>query len=301
MARGKKGRPVNGWLVIDKPAGVGSTPLVAKVRWLLQAQKAGHAGTLDPAATGVLAIALGEATKTVPYVTDASKGYRFLVRWGASTTTDDAEGAIVETRDLRPTREQIESALPAFRGLIRQVPPQVSAVRVDGERAYDLAREGVEMELAARDLLVERLVLVEAPDADTALFEMDCGKGGYVRSIARDLGQALGCLGHVVWLRREWSGPFDAADGLAPTTLDDLTTETLEAALLPVSIALEGIPRVEATESGQVRLKNGNAGQVISPPGLQWGELVQVWRGDDLLALGRYQGGEVAPERVFNL
>jgi tRNA pseudouridine55 synthase len=301
MARGKKGRPVNGWLVIDKPAGVGSTPLVAKVRWLLQAQKAGHAGTLDPAATGVLAIALGEATKTVPYVTDASKGYRFLVRWGASTTTDDAEGATVETRALRPTREQIEAALPAFRGLIRQVPPQVSAVRVDGERAYDLAREGVEMELAARDLLVERLELVDPPDADTALFEMDCGKGGYVRSIARDLGQALGCLGHVVWLRREWSGPFDANDGLAPATLDDLTAETLEAALLPVGVALEGIPRVEATESGQVRLKNGNAGQVISPPGLQWGELVQVWRGDDLLALGRYQGGEVAPERVFNL
>jgi tRNA pseudouridine55 synthase len=301
MARGKKGRPVNGWLVIDKPAGVGSTPLVAKVRWLLQAQKAGHAGTLDPAATGVLAIALGEATKTVPYVTDASKGYRFLVRWGASTTTDDAEGAIVESRTSRPTREQIEAALPAFRGLIRQVPPQVSAVRVDGERAYDLARDGVEMDLAARDLMVDRLELVDCPDADTALFDMDCGKGGYVRAIARDLGRTLGCLGHVVWLRREWSGPFDAGDGLAPATLDDLTAEGLEAALLPVAVALEGIPKVEATEAGMVRLKNGNAGQVISPPGLAWGELVQVWRGPDLLALGRYQGGEVAPERVFNL
>ena len=214
MARTRKGRAISGWLVVDKPAGVTSTTVVNKVKWAFSAQKAGHAGTLDPAATGVLAIALGEATKTVSLITDALKCYRFVVTLGAATTTDDAEGTVIATSDQRPTDADILAALPAFRGDIDQIPPQFSAVKVDGARAYDLAREGEEMDLAARPLWVDRLDLIGRPDADHVELEMVCGKGGYVRSIARDLGRSLGCLGHVQWLRREWSGPFTAAEGI---------------------------------------------------------------------------------------
>ena len=200
MAR-KKGRDINGWLIVDKPAGVGSTAVVAKVRWALDAKKAGHAGTLDPDATGVLAVALGEATKTVPLLTEALKAYDFTVTWGAETSTDDAAGEVLRRSDARPVAEAIEAALPAFRGEILQVPPAVSAVKVDGARAYDLAREGEEFTLAARPLWVEELTLTEAR-GDQADLHLVCGKGGYVRSIARDLGRALGCLGHVAHLRR---------------------------------------------------------------------------------------------------
>ncbi|MGB5835726.1 MAG: tRNA pseudouridine(55) synthase TruB, partial [Albidovulum sp.] len=198
MAR-KKGRDISGWLVVDKPAGITSTSVVNKVRWAFDAKKAGHAGTLDPDATGVLAVALGEATKTVPYITDALKCYRFAVRLGQATKTDDAEGEVVDRSDLRPSDEQIVAGLAAFRGDIMQVPPQFSAVKVEGERAYALARAGEEMELAARELWVESLEMVSRPDADTVELEMVCGKGGYVRSVARDLGAALGCFGHVLW------------------------------------------------------------------------------------------------------
>ncbi|MEO6299055.1 MAG: tRNA pseudouridine(55) synthase TruB, partial [Paracoccaceae bacterium] len=197
MGRVKKGRIVSGWLVVDKPAGITSTSVVNKVKWAFGAQKAGHAGTLDPAATGVLAVALGEATKTVPYVTDALKCYRFVVTFGAATSTDDAEGEVVETSASRPSDAEILAALGGFRDEIQQVPPQFSAVKVDGARAYDLAREGEEMDLAARPLWVERLEMIGRPDADHVELEMICGKGGYVRSIARDLGRLLGCLGHV--------------------------------------------------------------------------------------------------------
>lgn len=301
MARKGKGRPVNGWLIVDKPASVTSTSIVGKVRWALDAQKAGHAGTLDPAATGVLAVALGEATKTVPYVTDATKGYRFLVRWGVATDTDDAEGKAIETRDTRPTEAQIEAALPAFRGLIQQVPPQYSAVKVEGERAYDIARTGEAMELAARPLEVEKLVLLARPDADTAEFEMVCGKGGYVRAIARDLGRALGCLGHVVWLRREWSGPFRAEDGIGLAEIDALArTPDLDARLLPLEIALAGLPELPLSPEGAVRLKNGNPGRVLSsraePGDTAWAS----FEGKPV-AVGTYLGGELHPNRVFNL
>ena len=195
MAR-KKGRDINGWLIVDKPAGVTSTAVVAKVRWALDAKKAGHAGTLDPDATGVLAVALGEATKTVATVTDALKCYDFTVNWGAETTTDDASGDVVRTSASRPDRAAIEAALPAFTGNIMQVPPAFSAVKVDGERAYDLAREGEDLDLAARPLWVQSLALLDC-DADTARLEMICGKGGYVRSIARDLGRAQIGRAHV--------------------------------------------------------------------------------------------------------
>ncbi|MEZ5733130.1 MAG: tRNA pseudouridine(55) synthase TruB, partial [Paracoccaceae bacterium] len=199
MAR-KKGRDISGWLVIDKPAGMTSTAVVNKLRWAFDAKKAGHAGTLDPDATGVLAVALGEATKTVPYVTDALKCYRFTVRLGAATNTDDAAGEVIATSGVRPTDDEIAVALGAFRGEIMQVPPQFSAVKVDGERAYALARAGEEMDLAARELWVESLEMIARPDPDTVELEMVCGKGGYVRSIARDLGAALGSFGHVLTL-----------------------------------------------------------------------------------------------------
>jgi tRNA pseudouridine55 synthase len=301
MARGKKGRPVNGWLVVDKPAGVGSTTVVNKVKWAFGAQKAGHAGTLDPAATGVLAVALGEATKTVPYVTDAVKCYRFRVTLGAATTTDDAEGTVIETRDMRPTDAEIAAALGAFRGEIQQVPPQFSAVKVDGERAYDLAREGEVMDLAARPLWVERLEMIGRPDADHVDLEMVCGKGGYVRSIARDLGRALGCLGHVAWLRREWSGPFNASDGVSLEEIDRLAkSPEIDGLLLPLELGLADLPELPCTPEGAVRLKNGNPGMVFSSTA-QYGDEVWASYQGRPVAVGIYKAGELHPSRVFNL
>ena len=300
MAR-KKGRDISGWLIVDKPAGITSTAVVNKVRWALDAKKAGHAGTLDPAATGVLAIALGEATKTVPFITDAMKCYRFQVRLGAATNTDDAEGEVIGTSDARPTDAEIEAALAQFNGDIMQVPPQFSAVKVDGERAYALARKGEDLELEARPLYVESLVMTARPDADTVELEMVCGKGGYVRSIARDLGAALGCLGHVLWLRREWSGPFEAADGLSLETIDELAkSPALDEHLLPLELGLDDLQEVKATPEGATRLRNGNAGMVIAS-GIEWGE--EVWASFDgvPVAVGIYKSGELHPSRVFNL
>ncbi|WP_415182157.1 tRNA pseudouridine(55) synthase TruB [Phaeovulum sp.] len=300
MAR-KKGRDISGWLVVDKPAGVTSTAVVGKVRWALDAKKAGHAGTLDPAATGVLAIALGEATKTVPYITDALKCYRFTVRLGATTNTDDAEGEVIQTSDLRPTDAEITAALPAFIGDIQQVPPQFSAVKVDGQRAYALARAGEEMELAARDLWVESLDLVARPNADTLELEMVCGKGGYVRAIARDLGAALGCLGHVLALRRVWSGPFDAEDGISMDELDRLArTPELDALVLPLEVGLSDLSELKATAEGAARLRNGNAGMVLASD-VEFGDEAWASYQGQPIAVGIYKSGELHPSRVFNL
>ncbi|NUB46419.1 tRNA pseudouridine(55) synthase TruB [Fertoebacter nigrum] len=300
MGRKRKGRAVSGWLVVDKPAGITSTSVVNKVRWAFDAAKAGHAGTLDPAATGVLAVALGEATKTVPYITDALKCYRFVVTFGAATTTDDAEGTVIATSDARPTDDAITAALTAFRGEIMQTPPQFSAVKVDGERAYDLAREGEDFELAARPLWVESLELTARPDADHAELEMVCGKGGYVRSIARDLGAALGCLGHVQWLRRTWSGPFDAAQGISLETLDALAkTETLDAYLHPLEKGLADLPELPCTPEGAARLKNGNPGMVIASTAEYGDEAWASYQGR-AVAVGIYKAGELHPSRVFN-
>lgn len=299
MGRVKKGRAISGWLVVDKPAGVTSTTVVNKVKWAFSAQKAGHAGTLDPDATGVLAVALGEATKTIPYITDALKCYRFRVTFGAATDTDDASGKVIATSAVRPSDDQVEAALAAFRGQIEQVPPQYSAVKVDGERAYDLAREGEAMELAARPLWVDSLTILGRPDADHVDLEMVCGKGGYVRSVARDLGQALGCLGHVDWLRRTWSGPFDAAQGVALTEIDaEAKTEALDARLLPLELGLADLPEFIATPEGAARLRNGNPGQVIGHA--DWG--TEGWASLDgrAVAVGHYRGGELHPSRVFN-
>jgi tRNA pseudouridine55 synthase len=300
MGRKRKGRDISGWLVVDKPAGPTSTAVVNKVRWALDAKKAGHAGTLDPEATGVLAVALGEATKTVPYITDALKAYVFTVRLGIATNTDDAEGEVLATSDLRPDDAAIKDALGGFVGDIEQVPPQFSAVMVDGQRAYKLARAGEEMELAARPLFVESLLMLDRPDADHVTLEMVCGKGGYVRSIARDLGQKLGCLGHVRELRRVWSGPFEADKGLTLEQIDTLAkTPELDAHLLPLEHGLQDLPEVRATPEGAARLRNGNPGMVLAS-NVEYGE--ECWASLDgrAVAVGRYKAGELHPSRVFN-
>lgn len=301
MGRRKKGRDISGWLVVDKPAGLTSTAVVNKVRWAFDANKAGHAGTLDPDATGVLAVALGEATKTVPYVTDAMKAYEFTVRLGQATNTDDAEGQVIATSETRPSDDQIKDALAGFIGDIMQVPPQFSAVKIDGQRAYKLARDGEEMELAARPLWVEELLLTDRPDADHVTLEMTCGKGGYVRSIARDLGQLLGCFGHVTQLRRVWSGPFDVQEAVTLDRIEKLArTPDLDALMLPMDVGLSDLPHVICTDQGAARLRNGNPGMVIAHDVDYGDECWASYQGKPL-AVGRYKAGELHPSRVFNL
>lgn len=287
--------------MVDKPAGVTSTAVVNKVRWAFEAKKAGHAGTLDPDATGLLPVALGEATKTIAYLGDALKAYDFLVRWGAATTTDDASGEVIATSDARPSDDDIRAALPTYTGDIRQVPPQFSAVKVDGARAYDLAREGEALDLAARDLYVDELQLTGRPDADHAQLHFVCGSGGYVRSIARDLGAQLGCLGHVVTLRRTWVGPFDLDGAVSMEQVESLArTPEIDTLLGPVGLALADLPELKATETGAARLKNGNPGQVL-PGSVQYGDLAWASFRGQPVAVGRFRSGELHPERVFNL
>ncbi|MGB0901670.1 tRNA pseudouridine(55) synthase TruB [Halocynthiibacter sp.] len=299
MARKRKGRDISGWLVIDKPAGITSSAVVNKVRWAMDAKKAGHAGTLDPDATGVLAIALGEATKTVPFITDALKAYRFTVRLGQATNTDDQEGEVIAENAARPTDDEIKAALADFTGDIMQVPPKFSAVKIDGQRAYKLARDGEDVEIAARPLWVDELTLVSRPDEDHVELEMACGKGGYVRSIARDLGEKLGCLGHVRELRRIWSGPFEVEDGITMDTVEELAkTGELDQYMHPLEVGLDGIPEVKTTADGAVRLKNGNPGLVLTSDA-EYGD--EAWASLDgkAIAVGVYKAGELHPNRVF--
>lgn len=301
MARKRKGRDLSGWLVVDKPAGMTSTAVVNKVRWALEAKKAGHAGTLDPEATGVLAVALGEATKTVPHITDALKAYAFTVRLGQATNTDDAEGEVIAESDIRPSDEEIKAALAPFIGEIMQVPPKYSAVKIDGQRAYKLARDGEDFEVEARPLWVEELVMTDRPDADHVELEMTCGKGGYVRAIARDLGEALGCHGHVVRLRRIWSGPFDAEDGLSLAQIEEMArTPALDDYIRPLEEGLAELPEVKCTAEGAAKLRNGNPGTVL-PSDVEYGD--ECWASFEgrAVAVGRYKSGQLHPSRVFNL
>lgn len=305
MSRRKKGNPVNGWIILDKPIGMTSTQAVGKVRWLLQAQKAGHAGTLDPLATGVLPIALGEATKTVPYAVDGLKAYRFTVRWGAETDTDDSEGKIVRSSPERPTADDIERVLPEFRGEILQTPPQYSAIKIDGNRAYDLAREGEVVPLEPRPVVIDHLDLVAMPDADTAVFEAECGRGTYVRAIARDMGRKLGCLGHVIELRRTEVAAFheDAA-----VTIDELEAAhkledggvMLKSYIQPIELALSGLIEVSVTPPDAARLARG---QTVLMRGrdapIMSGEAFAISKGT-LVALCQIEKGELLPIRVFN-
>jgi len=300
MARRRKGRDISGWLVVDKPRGLTSSAVVNKVRWAYAAKKAGHAGTLDPEATGLLAIALGEATKTVPYITDALKAYRFTIRLGQATNTDDAEGEVIGRSPLRPSDALIEAALAGFRGEILQTPPRFSAVKIDGVRAYALARAGADVELAPRPLRVDELRLIARPDADHAELEMVCGKGGYVRALARDLGAALGCLAHVTALRRLWSGPFDVAGAVSLERIEALArTPELDTLLAPLEVGLAGLPELRATPEGAARLRHGNPGLVFGAD-LEWGDAAWASRDGKAVAVGIYRGGELHPTRVFN-
>jgi tRNA pseudouridine55 synthase len=299
MARKKNGRNISGWLVVDKPAGMTSTAIVNKVKWALTANKAGHAGTLDPEATGVLAVALGEATKTVPYITDALKAYTFTIRFGQATNTDDAEGTIIAESEMRPTDKEIIAALRQFIGDIKQIPPQFSAIKIDGQRAYKLARKGEGVEIAPRDLYVEGLKLLARPDADHVTLELICGKGGYVRSIARDLGKILGCHGHVRDLRRIWSGPFETLDGITIEQIDTLAkTPELDEYLHPLEIGLDDLPRLVCKPDQVGKLRNGNPAMVITS-NLEYGDEAWVACNDEPIAIGIYKAGELHPTRVF--
>ena len=299
MARIKKGRDVSGWLVVDKPAGITSNAVVNKVKWAFDAKKAGHAGTLDPEATGVLAVALGEATKTVPYITDALKAYEFTVRLGQATNTDDAEGEITATSRLRPDDARIKAALGQFVGEIMQTPPQFSAVKIDGQRAYKLARDGEEFEIAARPLWVEELLMTGRPNADHVTLEMTCGKGGYVRAIARDLGVALGCYGHVVTLRRVWSGPFTAAEGISMDMIERLArSPDLDQYLRPLEDGLSDLPQVTCPADSVEKLRHGNAAMVF-PGNVEFGDECWASFQGHAIAVGQYRSGELHPSRVF--
>ena len=299
MGRTRKGRDISGWLIVDKPAGMTSTSVVNKVKWALGAKKAGHAGTLDPEATGVLAIALGEATKTVPYITDALKAYEFSVRLVQSTNTDDAEGEVLASSDARPDDADIKAVLGKFVGDIMQVPPKFSAVKIDGQRAYKLARDGEDVEIQARPLWVEELVMTDRPNADHVTLEMTCGKGGYVRSIARDLGAELGCFGHVQWLRRIWSGPFEAENGITVETIDALAkSPELDNHLLPLELGLSDLPELRCTPEAAAKMRNGNPAMVIAS-NVDYGD--ECWASLDgkAVAVGVYKSGELHPSRVF--
>jgi tRNA pseudouridine55 synthase len=306
----KKGRPVSGWLVLDKPVGMGSTDAVSKIKWLFGAQKAGHAGTLDPLASGMLPIALGEATKTVPYVMEGAKVYRFTVAWGEERSTDDLEGPVTNSCDKIPTEEDIRALLPRYTGLIMQTPPQFSAVKIGGERAYDLAREGETVEIAPREVEIGRLDLVDIPEPGKAVLEVECGKGTYVRSIARDMGRDLGCFGHVAELRRTEVYPFAPAQLVPLKVLEEAAEGTaseeerfaaLDAFLLDTAAALDGLPEIALSDEAATRIRLGNP--VIVRGRDAPVEAPEAWasvRGR-LLAIGMVEAGMFKPKRVFGV
>jgi tRNA pseudouridine55 synthase len=305
MARRRKGLPVHGWLILDKPQGMTSTRAVARVKRLFEADKAGHAGTLDPLATGVLPIALGEATKTVPFVVEGSKAYRFTVRFGAETDTDDAEGKVTATSEVRPSRAEIEAALPRFTGEISQVPPRFSALKVDGARAYELARGEEEFELQPRLVSVARLTLMAHPDQDHCVLEAECGKGTYVRALARDLGRALAALGHVEALRRSRVGPLGEERAVSLATLEELAEKGDCAALLgtlePVEIALSDIPAIVISAADAARLRRGQPVLLRGRDAPILAGTVYATSRGTLVAVGEVSEGELKPRRIFNL
>ncbi|MCC2096473.1 MAG: tRNA pseudouridine(55) synthase TruB [Hyphomicrobiales bacterium] len=289
---------VDGWLILDKPQGITSTQAVSRVKRLFNAKKAGHAGTLDPLATGILPIAFGEATKTVPFVQDGKKAYLFTVQWGVETDSDDAEGTVVHTSDLRPERAAIEAILSRFTGTIMQVPPSFSAIKVNGERAYDIARDGEKVELAAREITIDSLQLVEA-SRDEAVFEAHCGKGTYVRAIARDMGRELGCHGHVTALRRTRVGPFTIEDAVP---LEDLEAEGAQPldSLLSVEAGLTELPCVVVDRNGAARLRRGQS-LILRGRDAPFDGIAYAACGGVPIAFGTVEGGELNPSRVFNM
>ena len=299
--RTKKGRPISGWVILDKPVGMGSTPCVSKLKWLYKAAKAGHAGTLDPLASGMLPIALGEATKTVPYIMDGKKAYRFTVTWGSETNTDDCEGEVVETSENRPKESDIKNLIADYTGEVEQVPPAYSAVKINGERAYKLAREGEAVEIKARTVVIDELRLVSA-DTEKAIFEVRCGKGTYVRAIARDMGRDLGCFGHITELRRTQVGPFLEED-LTPLSkfleLED-QLEDLDGELYSTGYALdEELPEIPVTKEQAHRLRLGNPVLLRGKEAITHADEAFATIGDELVAIGEVEKGSFKPKRVF--
>ena len=294
---------VNGWIVLDKQPNITSTQAVAAVRRIFKAKKAGHAGTLDPLASGILPIALGEATKTVPYVQDGRKVYRFSVRFGIETDTDDAEGKATAHSDKRPSRDEIAALLPAFTGIVMQIPPQFSALKVDGERAYDLARDGEKVELAPREVEIDSFTLVAMPDADHAEFEVECSKGTYVRSLARDMGRELRCLGHVSALRRTVVGAFTERDTVDLVRLEQASADpsALHALLKPVAAGLESLPSVNVSEPDAQRLVQGQSVFLRGRDAPIFEGEVAVSVSGALVALAEMEAGSLHPRRIFNL
>ncbi|PIW30752.1 MAG: tRNA pseudouridine(55) synthase TruB [Rhodobacterales bacterium CG15_BIG_FIL_POST_REV_8_21_14_020_59_13] len=315
MGRRKRGQDIHGWVLLDKPLDMTSTQAVSAVRRLFDAKKAGHAGTLDPLATGMLPIALGEATKTVPFAQDAGKIYRFAIRWGVSTDTLDTEGKVVATSDVRPDIEAIKVKLPDFVGDIEQIPPKYSAIKIDGERAYDLARAGEDVEIAARPVRIDRLDIIGAPSADETVFEMECGKGTYVRAIARDLSLKLGTEGHISSLRRTAVGVFEESAAISLDELSDLAHKGRAfEGLAPVETALDDIPALAVTEEEASHLRQGRS-IVLLPriaqelraqrrprdlSGKDGSRLAVAMYGGMAVALGDAQAGKFVPARVFN-
>ena len=304
-----KGRALDGWLIVDKPSGIGSTDVVNKVKRAFQAQKAGHGGTLDPLATGLLPVAFGAATKTVPYVMDGTKSYHFTLKFGEARDTDDADGKVTATSDVRPTDAEIEAVLPAFRGDIMQVPPAYSAIKIGGERAYDLAREGQVVEIAPRPARIDRFDLIERPDIDTAIFHVESGKGVYMRSLARDVAKAVGSVGHITALRRLRVGPFRQEHAIS---LDSLlgagdTPPPSPDRLLPVTTALADIPALAVNGEEAARLMQGQAISLVDLMGRipreadPEGGLLRAMAGERLLGLCRLEGGWMQPERLIQL
>ena len=298
--RKKKGRPISGWVILDKPVGIGSTQCVSKIKWLYQAAKAGHAGTLDPLASGMLPLALGEATRTVPYIMDGQKTYRFIVTWGAETNTDDLAGEVTQKSDERPSKEEILALLPNYIGEISQVPPQFSAVKIDGERAYKRARDGEEMEIKSRIVQIETLELVESTD-DTATFEVLCGKGTYVRALARDMGRDLKCYGHITELRRTSVAPFLEEDLIPLEKLIEMEgeIEKLDGELFTTGTALDDIVEVPVTKEQVHRLRLGNSIVLRGRDAIAQADEAFASNGDELIAIGEVDKGQFKPKRVF--
>jgi len=300
-------RGVHGWVVLDKPVGMTSTHAVAVIKRLFSAKRAGHAGTLDPLASGCLPIALGEATKTVPFVVDGRKTYIFTVRWGEERDTDDAEGRVVNASESRPEHGAITALLPRFTGTIEQVPPRFSAIKIEGERAYDLAREGESVEITPRAVTIDRLELTDRPNADHAVFAAECGKGTYVRALARDIGRALGSFGHVSALRRSRVSPFIETDMISLERLEALCHRAaagegnLADMLLPVETALDDIPALAVSPADAARLNRGQAVLLRGRDAAVIRGTVQVASGGQLVAIAEINRGDIVPKRVFKL
>ena len=299
--RKREKRDVNGWLILDKPIGMTSTHAVSVAKRLYSARRAGHAGTLDPLASGLLPIALGEATKTVPFVMDGRKIYQFTVRWGEERDTDDAEGRVDATSAARPSADDIRALLPRFSGTIAQVPPRFSAIKIDGERAYDLARDGEVVELEARPVEIHRLSLIDIPDPDHAVLSAECGKGTYVRALARDMGRILGCFGHVSALRRAGVGPFREQDGVSLDRLEAADAATLAGLLQPVAAGVQGLPTFSVSRADAARLARGQAVLLRGRDAPIVEGSVAIFTQGDLIALAEAGEGELRPRRIFNL